>query len=71
MFRNTVKSNLAFGTSINKEVVRRILARHYQPMPTEGGPSWLTFIGQMKDSLWTLIYFDANRLPCERMGYTS
>jgi hypothetical protein len=29
--------NLAFGTSINKDVVRRILAQHYRPMPTEGG----------------------------------
>jgi len=47
--------NLAFGTSINKDVVRRILAQHYQPMPTEGGPSWLTFIGHVKDSLWSLL----------------
>jgi hypothetical protein len=30
--------NLAFGTSINKDVVRRILALHYRPMPTERGP---------------------------------
>jgi putative transposase len=49
--------NLAFGTSIDKDVVRRILARHYRPMPTEGGPSWLTFIGHMKDSLWSLDLF--------------
>jgi transposase InsO family protein len=26
-------------------------------MPTGGGPSWLTFIGQMKDSLWSLDLF--------------
>jgi putative transposase len=37
--------NLAFGTSINKDVVRRILAIHYRPTSTEGSPSWLTFIG--------------------------
>src|SRR5215831_19518936 len=49
--------NLAFGTAINKDVVRRILARNYHPMPTEGGPSWLTFIGNMKDSLWSLDFF--------------
>src|SRR5499433_717591 len=49
--------NLAFGTSINKDVVRRILAQHYRPMPTEGGPSWLTFIGHVKDSLWSLDLF--------------
>jgi putative transposase len=49
--------NLAFATAINKDVVRRILATHYRPTPTEGGPSWLTFIGQMKDSLWSLDLF--------------
>src|SRR5215467_6889697 len=49
--------NLAFGTAINKDVVRRILAQHYRPMPTEGGPSWLTFIGHVKDSLWSLDLF--------------
>src|SRR5262249_22965467 len=49
--------NLAFGTSINKDVVRRILAIHYPPTSTGGGPSWLTFIGHMKDSLWSLDLF--------------
>ena len=44
--------NLAFGTSINKDVVRRILAVHHPNKPIEGGPSWLTFIGHVKDSLW-------------------
>ena len=33
--------NLAFGTSINKDVVRRILAPYSRSVPTEGGPSWL------------------------------
>ena len=42
--------NLAFGTSIDKDVVRRILALHYPPQPNSSGPSWLTFIGYMKDS---------------------
>jgi transposase InsO family protein len=49
--------NLAFGTNINKDVVRRILDQHYRPVPTERGPSWLTFIGNMKDSLWSLDLF--------------
>jgi hypothetical protein len=49
--------NLALGTAINKDVVRRILEQHYRPIPTEGGPSWLTFIGQMRDSLWSLDLF--------------
>ncbi len=47
----------AFGIEINKDVVRRVLAMHYQPQPNEGGPSWLTFIGHMKDSLWSVDLF--------------
>src|SRR5262249_3368485 len=35
--------NLAFGTCINKDVVRRILATHYHPSGDGTGPSWLTF----------------------------
>jgi hypothetical protein len=29
--------NLAFGTCINKDVVRRILAKHYPQVPNNGG----------------------------------
>src|SRR6516162_8172991 len=46
--------NLAFGTAINKDVVRRILAIHSQPPANVEGPSWLTFLGHTKDSLWSL-----------------
>jgi hypothetical protein len=55
--------NLAFGTSIDKDVVRRILAQHYQPISNGGGPSWLTFIGHMKDSLWSVDLIVANPFP--------
>src|SRR6266571_2685102 len=48
---------LAFDIPINKDVVRRILARHYRLEPASGGPSWLTFIGQLKDSLWSVDLF--------------
>jgi transposase InsO family protein len=48
---------LAFDIPINKDVVRRILASHYRPEQDSGGPSWLTFIGHMKDSLWSLDLF--------------
>jgi putative transposase len=37
--------NLAFGTSINKDVVRRILSAHNGLEPGSDGPSWLTFLG--------------------------
>src|SRR5215467_7901551 len=49
--------NLAFGTCINKDVVRRILALHYRPVPGVNGPSWLSFLGHTKDSLWSLDLF--------------
>ena len=45
--------NKAFGVDIDKDVVRRVLEKHYHPGPDSGnGPSWLTFIGHLKDSLW-------------------
>jgi putative transposase len=46
-----------FGLEINKDVVRRVLAAHYQPDRNENGPSWLTFLGHSKDSLWSLDLF--------------
>lgn len=48
---------LAFAVEIDKDVVRRILATHYRPKPGDGGPSWLTFIGHAKDSLWSVDLF--------------
>jgi len=38
-------------------VVRRILANHYRPEASAGGPSWLTFLGYSKDSLWSCDLF--------------
>jgi transposase InsO family protein len=48
---------LAFKLQIDKDVVRRILARHYRPGQDSGGPSWLTFLGHTKDSLWGMDLF--------------
>jgi hypothetical protein len=48
---------LAFGSPINKDVVRSILAARYQPKPDAAGPSWLTVLGHAKDSLWSLDLF--------------
>ncbi len=45
---------MAFGVDINKDLVRRVLAKHHRPMPYDGGPSWLTFLGHTKDSLWSI-----------------
>jgi putative transposase len=48
---------LAFGTEIDKDVIRRILSVHYRPPSDGDGPSWLTFLGHMKDSLWSCDMF--------------
>jgi transposase InsO family protein len=51
-----------FGIDIDKDVVRRVLAKYYDLRPGDGGPSWLTFLGHMKDSLWSVDLF-----RCESM----
>ena len=48
---------LAFNIQIDKDVIRRILARQYRPLQYSDGPSWLTFLGHMKDSLWSIDLF--------------
>jgi transposase InsO family protein len=48
---------LAFGIEIDKDVVRRILAKHDPPESNARGPSWLTFLGHAKDSLWSCDLF--------------
>jgi hypothetical protein len=48
---------LAFGIELDKDVVRRILTNHYRPGFEGSGPSWLTFLGHMKDSLWSCDLF--------------
>lgn len=47
----------AFGIDIDKDIVRRVLAVHCRPDPGDCGPSWLTFLGHTKDSLWSLDLF--------------
>ena len=50
--------SLAFGLDIDKDVVRRVLAKHYRPDGSgSSGPSWLTLIAQFKDSLWSVDLF--------------
>jgi hypothetical protein len=49
--------SLAFGVEIDKDVVRRVLSCHYRPESDSGGPSWLTFLGHTKDSLWSCDLF--------------
>jgi len=53
---------LAFGLDIDKDVVRRILAVHFRPESGSSGPSWLTFLGHTKDSLWSADLFRCESL---------
>lgn len=47
----------AFGVEIDKDVVRRILARQFRSPAGNEDPSWLTLIDDMKDSLWSVDLF--------------
>lgn len=49
--------SLVFGIDIDKDIVRRVLTCHYQSKPDGNGPSWLTFLGHMKESLWSVDMF--------------
>jgi len=49
--------NKTFGANIDKDVVRRVLAKHYRPAPYNGGPSWLTFLRHTRDSLCSIPLF--------------
>src|SRR5450759_371427 len=42
---------------------RRILAKHFRPESGNGAPSWLSFIGHTKDSLWSIDLPDRHRSP--------
>jgi len=43
--------SLTLDVDIDKDVVRRGLAKHYRPEPGSSGPSWLSFLSHSKDSL--------------------
>jgi putative transposase len=50
-----------FALPLNKDVVRRILSTYYRPERGDG-PSWLSFIGHTKDSLWSIDFFRCESL---------
>jgi len=57
---------LVFGLEIDKDVIRRVLAKYYRPDPGAYGPSWLTVLGHTKDSLWSIDLF-----RCESLVFKS
>ncbi len=46
-----------FGIKLHPDQVRRILEKHFTLKPDGGGPSWLSFQGNLKDSLWSVDFF--------------
>ena len=52
--------NKAFGVAIDKDIVRRVLEKHYHPYHDDNGPSWLTFIGHPKTVSGALTCFGVN-----------
>ena len=51
-----------FGITIDKHLVRRVLLKHPGPESRGDGPSWLTFLGQTKDSLWSVDLFQCESI---------
>ena len=45
---------MAEAPDIDKNVVHRVLAKRYRPVPGGTGPSWLSFVGHTTDSLWSV-----------------
>jgi putative transposase len=57
----------SFGVDISCFTVGRILRKHYHPIfgSDNSGPSWLTFIGNMKDSLWSVDFFKCESITLQ------
>ncbi len=51
-----------FGVDVSRFTVGRILHSNYKKHPGDDSPSWLTFIGHMKDSLWSMDLFRCESL---------
>ncbi len=55
----------AFGIEITRFTVGRILRKNKHKLPPGEGPSWLTFIGHLKDSLWSVDLFRCESLSLQ------
>src|ERR1700724_4808172 len=53
---------------LSKMAVRRILIRHYRPVPGGDGSSWLTVIGHAKDSMWSVDFFRSESILLKSYG---
>jgi len=61
----------AFGIVISRFAVARILRSNKHNLPSGDGPSWLTFIGHMKDSLWSGSAGPVDLFRCESANLKS
>ncbi|MBL9137597.1 MAG: transposase [Verrucomicrobiales bacterium] len=54
-----IASQLArvFGIEVDKDLVRRVLAKHYRPDARGSGPSWLPRLGTGSNRLWSADLF--------------
>ncbi len=58
-----------FGIEISSDAVRRILNKFYKPKPNNSnGPSWLSFLGHAKDSLWSIDLFRTESIHLKLIG---
>ena len=57
-----------FGVDVSRFTVARILHRNYNKLPDTDGPSWLTFIGHAKDSLWSADLFRCESVMLKSIG---
>jgi putative transposase len=60
--------SIAFGLEINKDVIRRVLIQYYRPALDGDGPSWLSVIGQARDSLWSVDLFSCESILSKAIG---
>jgi hypothetical protein len=56
------------GVDIDKDVVRPVFATRYPPSSGDGGPSWLSILAPMKDSLWSVELFRCESLLLRSHG---
>jgi len=52
----------SFNTNINKNIIHCVLAKYYRFHPDPKGSSGLSFIGHMKDSLWSIDLFQCESI---------
>lgn len=69
--RITMQIYETFGIEISRFAVGRILRKNADKLPSGDGPSWLTFIGHVKDSLWSRSVGPVDLFRCESVALKS